>query len=156
VGDLGVNYVERQALLCEFSVERVKSDYGIDLVVFTYSSRGEAEDGCLYLQSKATENPRWINGGTILSFRVAKSDLERWLNEPLPVILAIYDVAKRRAYWIYVQRYFLQHPDLMKTGNASLTIHVPRAQVLSTSALRSLAAQKNDLVASFASVAKHG
>ena len=55
IADLGVNHVERQALLCGFSVERMRTDYGIDLAVFTYDRQGRAENGCLFLQVKATE-----------------------------------------------------------------------------------------------------
>jgi hypothetical protein len=32
IADLSVNHVERQALLCGFSVERIRVDYGIDLI----------------------------------------------------------------------------------------------------------------------------
>jgi hypothetical protein len=38
-----VNHVERVALLCGFSVERVQRDYGVDLIIFTYSESGEVQ-----------------------------------------------------------------------------------------------------------------
>ena len=81
IADLGVNHVERQALLCGFSVERVQSDYGIDLVVFTYDQQGGAENGCLFLQVKATDRAQWIKQGTLLPFRVDRRDVTRWLDE---------------------------------------------------------------------------
>jgi hypothetical protein len=34
IADLGVNYVELQALQCGYLVERVARDYGIDLRVY--------------------------------------------------------------------------------------------------------------------------
>jgi hypothetical protein len=44
IAELAVNHVERQALLCGYSVERVVHDYGIDLILFTYSPEGETEN----------------------------------------------------------------------------------------------------------------
>ena len=38
IADLSANHVEKQALLCGFSVERVRHDYGIDLILFTYDA----------------------------------------------------------------------------------------------------------------------
>jgi hypothetical protein len=55
IADLSVNFVERQALLTGFSVERIVHDYGMDLVLYTYSDQGEVEPGEIYLQLKATE-----------------------------------------------------------------------------------------------------
>ena len=43
IADLSANHVEKQALLCGFSVERVRHDYGIDLIWFTYDEHGEVE-----------------------------------------------------------------------------------------------------------------
>ena len=40
LADLSVNHVEKQALLCGFSVERVEHDYGVDCVIYTYDSAG--------------------------------------------------------------------------------------------------------------------
>jgi hypothetical protein len=81
IADLGVNHVERQALRCGFSVERMRSDYGIDLAVFPYDRHGRVENGCLPLQVKATEHAKWIKPGTLLPFRVDGRDLARWLAE---------------------------------------------------------------------------
>ncbi len=45
IADLSANHVERHALLCGFSVERVTHDYGIDLWIATYNRAGEIENG---------------------------------------------------------------------------------------------------------------
>jgi hypothetical protein len=37
LADLCANYVEKQGLLCGFAIERVRLDYGIDLMVQTLS-----------------------------------------------------------------------------------------------------------------------
>jgi hypothetical protein len=48
IADLSVNFVERQALLCGYSVERVRYDYGYDLLLFTYNTKGEIERGFIF------------------------------------------------------------------------------------------------------------
>ncbi len=45
IADLSVNYVERQVLLCGFTVERRWHDYGFDLFMNTYDPNGEIECG---------------------------------------------------------------------------------------------------------------
>lgn len=45
IADLSANHVERHALLCGYSVERCLHDYGIDLVITTYDTQGNVENG---------------------------------------------------------------------------------------------------------------
>ena len=52
--DLSVNHLERQVLLCGYTLHRVQSDYGYDLVMTTYRKSGEIEPGSVYFQVKAT------------------------------------------------------------------------------------------------------
>lgn len=56
LADLGVNYLEWHVLLCGYTVHRVQSDYGYDLVLTTYRQMGEIEPGAVYIQVKATES----------------------------------------------------------------------------------------------------
>jgi len=48
LADLSINHVDRQVLMCGFSVERVQHDYGYDLTMSTYSDIGELEPGGVY------------------------------------------------------------------------------------------------------------
>jgi hypothetical protein len=45
IADLGVNHVERHALQCGYSVERVLRDYGLDLTIYTFDAAGEVQNG---------------------------------------------------------------------------------------------------------------
>jgi hypothetical protein len=74
LADLAVNFVERQAILCTFSVERVLRDYGIDLVMYTFNDQGEIESGQILFQVKGTEHVRSVKGGEYLSFALNKRD----------------------------------------------------------------------------------
>lgn len=157
LGDLGVNHVERHALLCGFSVEHVRSDYGVDLVVFTYDARGWAENGCLFLQVKATERPRWVEGGGALAFTLDKRDLERWLNEIWPVVLVVYDVPAEQAYWLYLQRYFATRAGFsLSKLRRSVVVRIAKRQTLTPGAMRRLAAYRDSVLGRLAPMVDHG
>ena len=148
IADLGVNHVERQALLCGFSVERMRSDYGVDLAVFTYDRHGRVENGCLLLQVKATEHAQWIKRGTLLRFRVDGRDVARWLAELMPVALIIFDVVANRMSSLYLQQYFARH-GAARTSKTNV-VHFRRRNRLTPSAMRELARQRDLLLARLA------
>jgi hypothetical protein len=147
IADLSVNHVERQALLCGFTVERSVHDYGIDVSIHTFDQRGEVENGEVLVQVKASDRVRWLAGGRHLSFRVEKSDLLHWLQEPLPVMLVVYDALADRAYYLPVQEYFegILGFDVWQ-ARPSVTVRIPRGNVLDPVAVRQVAATKNSLV----------
>ena len=86
IAELSANHVERYALLCGYSVERVEHDYGIDLILFTYDDNGEIENGQIFIQLKATDSLRVLGDQETISFSVERSDLE--LRVPNAVRLA--------------------------------------------------------------------
>ncbi|MEN8221517.1 MAG: DUF4365 domain-containing protein [Pseudomonadota bacterium] len=108
IADISVNYVEHFIVTKGFSVERVQGDYGYDLVMFTYDTDGEIENGQVYLQLKATDHINKIDNSKV-AFSVSTKDLNLWLEEPMPVILILYDAIQKEAYWLYVQAYFEKH-----------------------------------------------
>jgi hypothetical protein len=137
VADLAVNHTERQALLCGCSIERIQHDYGIDLLLFTYTNRGEVESGCIFMQVKGTERLKWSRTPGQAAFRIEREDLVGWLNEFLPVILIVYDAKADRAHWIHVQGYFaaLRSFNLFRAGKR-ITVHLPLKNALDGSAIR--------------------
>jgi hypothetical protein len=147
IADLGVNFVERQALLCGFSVERVIHDYGIDLFLFTYDKNGMTETAWIPLQVKATNQLRLTGMGDFISFRVEVADLRSWLEEPYPVILIVYDAIEDLAYWLYVQNYFGNARFRVSGGSGRRTIRIPIPQVLNPDAIRKFAGFRDDVLA---------
>ena len=142
IADPGVNHVERAVLLCGYTVERTRHDYGIDLWIETYDRRGQAELGELKLQVKATDAVRRTAGGDVL-WRVAVADLRSWLFDIVPVILAVYDAKGDVAYWLDVQEYARGlTPPLSLTGR-TVTVPIPVANVWTPAAVRRLRAMKN-------------
>src|SRR5262245_24190525 len=101
IADLAVNHVEKQALLGGGTVECIVRDYGLDLILFTYTTVGEIESSNIFLQVKATERLSWLQGSAQASFRLDRSDLVGWLRQLLPVILIVYDATADRAYWLH-------------------------------------------------------
>jgi hypothetical protein len=144
IAELGVNHVERQALLCGFSVERIVHDYGIDLMLFTYNADGEIENGVIFLQVKASERIKPLAKGGGISFPVLRTDLLYWLSEVYPVILIVYDVSADRACWVDVQGYFAsqQSFNLFRVGR-TVRVHVSLNQVLDSEAVRHFAALRD-------------
>ncbi len=59
------------------SLEEIRHDYGIDLILFTYNSIGELEDGNLLLQVKATERTKRVRpaGNPLPGAPVGRSEL---------------------------------------------------------------------------------
>ena len=125
-------------------------DYGYDLTMSTYGDTGEFEPGHVYLQVKATDRlPRLADGGTI-SWLVKSPRPQTlwWLAETYPVILVVYDGQKDRAYWMHIQRYVsgARTPELFTAGE-TMTVHIPMASRFNPWATRSIARDKNILLA---------
>jgi hypothetical protein len=89
IADLAVNHVERQALLCGHTLQRIVHDYGLDAILTTFGRRGEAENGLVWIQVKATDRAaRGKERGT-LAVRIERKRLLFWMGELFPVIVAV-------------------------------------------------------------------
>lgn len=146
LADLSINFVERQVLLCQFSVDRVQHDYGYDLTMATYNNAGEVEAGAVYIQVKATDQLSRIAGGKTISWPVSRRDLKLWLEETYPVILVVYDGQKDKAYWIHVQAYFSDRRTAeLFSGAETVSVHMPIGNRLNPRAIQKIARCKNDV-----------
>jgi hypothetical protein len=148
IADLSINYVERQALLAGFAVQRIVRDYGIDLFIATYDASGDVENGEIRIQLKATDAPRWVRAGRAIAVRVDQGDFRHWLMEPMPVILAVYDAAQETAYWLYVQGHFGSgRATRFDQESATLTAHVPGTNGVTPAAMRQFGAYRDRILA---------
>jgi Domain of unknown function (DUF4365) len=140
IADLSVHHVEGHVLRCGWVVERMAHDYGIDLELHTFDRSGQVQAGEILLQLKATDRLRVRPGATTIPFRVDRSDVIRWLAEPFPVILIVYDARKDVAYWLYVQSYFRRLTGFsLFTAGQTVTIQIPIANIVTRTALRKFA-----------------
>lgn len=145
LADLAVNHVERQVLLGGHTVERISHDYGIDLMMFTYTPDGEIEDGPVYLQVKGTEQVNRVAGGQEISFRVERADLLYWLGMALPVVLIVYDDLENTAWWLHVQGHFRARPqfNVFRAGQR-VTARISPAQVFDQPGIAQIARLRDE------------
>jgi hypothetical protein len=156
IADLSVNHVERQALLCGYSVERRAHDYGIDLMVYTHDVHGEIEPGELHFQVKATDHLKVVAGGTRVVQRLDRRDVAAWLQQLMPVILVVYDAVGEVAYWLHIQGHFARRPRAAAgSRSATLTVQIPRTNVFQAAAIRQLAQLRDHVLAQAARSIHH-
>jgi hypothetical protein len=137
IADLGVNHVERQILRCGWTMQRFSPDYGLDLLMTTFDRRGEIENGDIRLQIKATDSIKMASGGDAVAVRLQWRDMIYWLNEPLPVILVVYDAKTDQAWWLHLQQALrAKQPGAQTKTPGTLTVHVPLANVLDAAVVR--------------------
>lgn len=147
IADLSVNYVERHALLCGYSIERITHDYGIDALLYTYTDAGEIENEHIRIQLKATDHLPLLKGGQAIAFPVERSDLEYWLTERFPVIFVVYDAQADVAYWTYIQAYFQRQSEFqLEMIGQTVTISINLTNVVDTEAIRQFARFKTRIL----------
>jgi hypothetical protein len=145
IADLSVNHVERFVLRCGHTVERVRYDYGLDLAVITFDAAGALENGLIWLQLKATDRPRRTGDGRAIVVRIERRDVVHWLNERFPVVLVLYDAVQDTAYWLDVQTELSGGKIFqLRRRAATLTLHVPRANVVHEGCVQQFAKMKNE------------
>ena len=120
-------------------------DYGIDLLMFTYSDDGETENGHVEIQLKATDNPRFVNADKEIAMRVDVADLNQWQWEPMPVVLVVYDARRDRAYWIHIQNY-IEDARLTLDRSDRATLRIPVENRVNKRSIRYLRRLRDDVL----------
>lgn len=139
LADLSVNYVERRILLCGFAVNRLVTDYGIDLGMLTFTDGGEVENGHVLFQVKGTDSPKVLKDEATIAFRVELADIKSWQDEWSPVILVIYDGVRDRAWWLYMQQYLDEKRialDDLSPDQDRVTVRIPMFNRLNRKAIK--------------------
>jgi len=156
IADLVANHLERYVLKCGFTVEKIQHDYGLDMIMYTYQPTGEIQDGFVNIQLKASDKIKYDESDVCFSFPVELKHLSHWLDEPFPVFLIIYDTAKDKAYWVYIQNYFESMPAFsLKTVKKTYSIRVPMDQVIDQEAIRKFAEFKQSVLNQIDGVIRH-
>jgi hypothetical protein len=134
IADQSLNHVERFIIDEGHAAQRLGSDYGYDLVLFTFDEHGYIEPGVLYLQLKAAETLQTVGSDYVFDLDVR--DYNLWTREAMPVILVLFDASRRRAYWLAVQDYFgndvARRP---KSGAKSVRVRIQRRQIVNRRAV---------------------
>ena len=88
-----------------------------------------------YVQLKASDAARWVDGGRFVSVPVTEGDLQLWRGERVPVALVFYDAATDAAYWGHIQE--------MIEGVGHATVRLPMTQRFDEAAVETLRQRKN-------------
>jgi hypothetical protein len=134
IADLSAHHVERFILEEGHTVQRLGSDYGYDLIMWTFDERSYAEPGAVYFQLKAREV--LDESGTDYVYDLDVRDYNLWKIEESLVILVLFDATRRRAYWLPVQQYFcegLARPP--RKGAKTVRVRVPKRQAVNRRAI---------------------
>ena len=150
---LGRNYIERLILLQGHTADEPRPDYGYDIVITTFDykgtsdfKRGEVENGAIYVQLKSTDALKKAKkDSTQISFPIKRRHLVYWINEPLPVILIVYSVPDRQAYWLHMQPYLKASEFTMPpVTQEEVTIHLSTNNVMDEDAIETFRQYKAD------------
>jgi hypothetical protein len=151
LADLAFNAVERIILLRGYTFDPLIHDYGYDGAMFVYNALGEVESGVAFVQVKAADRVERLQDEQAIAVRLERADLQRWLIEPMPVILCLYEAVSDSTNWLYVQNYYQTLPDfnLFALGTTT-TAHIPTRQVWTPEAVEVIAEAVRRLVNRFA------
>lgn len=136
IADLSVNHIEYYALKCGFSVERIEADYGYDLQLYSYNDAGELENGLIYLQLKATDHIERYQRAIKLAYPFESAHLNLWIDEPMPVILVLFDVQSERAYWVYLQALMEAQTNTLMMQQQTFTIDFQSTNIVNQQAIK--------------------
>jgi hypothetical protein len=129
IADLSVHHLEGFILEEGHTAQRLGSDYGYDLLMFTYDGQGYPEPDFVFFQLKAEEQLQAV--GTDYVFDVDVRDYNLWMREEMPVILVLFDASRRRAFWLALQNYFdTEGSRLPRKGAQTVRVRVPARQVV--------------------------
>src|SRR5262249_27317104 len=143
IADLSVHHVEGFVLEEGHAAQRLGSDYGYDLIVWTFDEEGYAEPGAIYLQFKAMEQLE--ESGREYVYDMDIRDYNLWMREEAPVILVLFDATRRWAYWLAVQRYFREVvAHRPRKGAKTVRVRVPQRQVVNRRAIAAMRALKRE------------
>jgi hypothetical protein len=144
--DLSIHHVEGFILNSGHTVQRLGSDYGYDLMMWTFDEDGYAEPSIVYFQLKAMERFKLHEAECVFDLDIR--DYNLWTREEVPVILVLYDAGKRKAVWLPIQRYFSSPTSPRPRKDAkTVRVRIPQTSVFgrrAVSAIREIKRQMLD------------
>jgi hypothetical protein len=137
IADLSQNFLEHKVLLRGHILRRPEQDYGVDAVMFHFDEKtGQIENGEVRFQLKATDGLKTIQGGSIVTHAIMTADLDYWSGEfTYPFILVVFDAQQTRGYWLNVQAYMNQNPDMIDLDNHRVNVHIPVSNELTVESI---------------------
>jgi len=148
IADLSENYVQRPFLERGHTCGRVIPDYGYDLSVVTFDSKGYREGAWLYLQLKATDDIEKYGINDMFSFTIDVASYNQYIKELVPVYFVLFDAQGRQAYWVNARTYCrgLAKTKKLTDIQQSVQIYIPRKNVMNFTAIDEMQKEKNAMV----------
>jgi hypothetical protein len=142
--DLGFNHVEKQVLLADYTVERIRFDYGYDGYIQTFNDNGEIEPNSILLQLKSTDNINFSKKKeTSITFDLSIRDLELWLLSKEMMLLVVYDAQVDKAFFVELKDYFSENREALQNARKFVRIFIPKKNVLTPKSIKMLRTIKN-------------
>ena len=143
---LGFNHVERQILLANYTVERVRYDYGYDGYFQTFNDIGEIEYGNIFMQLKSTDTLKLSkHEQSVVIFDLSIRDLELWLLGSGMMVLIVYDAQLEQAFFVDLKDYFEQNREALKNARKFVRVYIPTKNVFNPTSVKKLRKIKNSI-----------
>jgi hypothetical protein len=153
IADMSLHHVAYRIAKCGFTFEATKADYGYDGWMFTFDPNGEAENGNVFVQLKATDSIRNYKNTKDFSFRLTKKDLDLWQAEAFPVYLILFDAMAEIAYWLYLQNYLQAHGISSHNLVAqSVAVRIDATQIVDVNAIHGWQVAKANVLAGMGAI----
>jgi len=137
IADMSVHHLGYRVVRCGYTFQATEADYGYDGSIVTFDKDGQVENANIWVQLKATESLRKSADGSKIRFSISNRDIKHWQDEPFPAYLVIFDAKDRKAYWLYLQRYFQKHNVRAETmTHESLTVEASAKRIVTLAAVR--------------------
>jgi len=133
--ELSLNYLHHRVSVAGYVLERPRWDYGTDAIMFHFNEQGEVENGQVFFQLKATNDLPLLHKNTIISCQIEVSHLKQWIYAAHPFILVVYDARFQEAWWLHIQEYVLEHPEI-DWEQTYLNVHIPVTNSLTVRAVQ--------------------
>ncbi len=134
IADLSVHHVEGFILEEGHTAQRLGSDYGYDLILWTFDEQGYVEPDEAYIQLKAAESLQV--GGSHYIYDLDIRDYNLWMRDTTPVFLVLFDAGRKCAYWNHVQNYFRQGLGrLPRKGAKTVRVRFSKRQIVNRQAI---------------------
>jgi hypothetical protein len=103
--------------------------------MFHFDRQGRLENGEVRFQLKASDGWRVGKSGTSIACQIKTGDLNHWQFEFYPFILVLFDAQTSRAYWMHIQEYMAEHPEIDDSDCDTVRVHVPIINELNLEAI---------------------
>ncbi len=128
IEDQARNHIERFVLDRGHRAGRKRPEYGYHLRITTFDEEGYEENSSVLVWLKAKEEFDDSPKKGFVSIDINMKYYNLWIDELDPVFVILYDARKRRAYWVYLQAYFKEHPSRRPKESArKFALRVPLA-----------------------------